>query len=495
MCTHTIIYRETVREYFIYQFITMDHIGYRGFYSPIDDDYSSGEEMMMMMKRGAEEKKKKHLEWKRIEKEKVDMDMKLYKQTIKDPYILERANYVYKEVVSKESCTRESYTQKDFSSDSSDDDSIRWTPEKTQEACKRLGLKLGFRKRKSSHNIDKVVKKHSCPYDLCDYRCNTEEDVKTHLKDTHNMGKNIEKSRQEDFSDFSSDSSDERNLIQEESSTSDSSDDGSIRWTPEKTQEVCKRLGIRLGFRKPSRLYKCSFSLCNFETKIPSCFKHHMNRHYGIKPYKCPHEWCDYECTSKGEIKTHLKRIHSRDGFIRKLREESRVIRKLKEWGLSIDTDITIDASRNGCVSDTDRKYSRVDMVILNVTSCILILEVDEFSHEKYAYNISCEVSRMSDISAFLRLNFYTQPIFWLRYNPNGKYSVGGIEKKVSRKERELVLKEKILSMMEPDFTPMGNENIHYIYYSRVSENGPPEILEDPNFPEYVKKTVSWENV
>ena len=45
---------------------------------------------------------------------------------------------------------------------------------------------------------------------------------------------------------------------------------------------------------------------------------------------------------------------------------------------------------------------------------------------------------------------------------------------------------------MEPDFVPTGNENIHYMFYPRVSESGPPKILENSQYPEYVKNIVSW---
>ena len=261
-------------------------------------------------------------------------------------------------------------------------------------------------------------------------------------------------------------------------------------------ESVCDQKAQRERFieklRKSRFRYECPYHLCKARLISETALNDHINRHNGVKPYPCPHEWCDYRGTIKRDIRKHIQSIHSRDGFIRKLKEEYRVIRKLKEWGLNVDTDITIDASRNGCVSDTDRKYSRVDMVVLNVTSCILILEVDEFAHEKPTYNTPCELSRMTDIAAFLRLNSYKQPIFWLRYNPNGKYVVGEKEKKVSRENRENALKEKIFSMMRPDFVPRGNENIHYMFYPRVSESGPPKILENSQFSEHVKNIVSW---
>ena len=246
------------------------------------------------------------------------------------------------------------------------------------------------------------------------------------------------------------------------------------------------------GFRHQKKFYECDVHLCSFKTTSYSKYVYHMNIHNGILPFPCPHDWCDYRARTRSNLFYHLKNTHSRKGYIRKLTEESRIIRRLKSWGLNIDTDVTIFASNHGCLNDTNRSFSRIDIVIADITSCVVILEVDEFSHERESYNISCELSRMSDINAFLRLNSYTQPIVWLRYNPNGTYKIGNKIKRVSREKRELALKKKIFSMMGPDYVPDGYENIHYLFYPRSSENGPPKILEDSEFPEHMKSIVSW---
>lgn len=452
------------------------YIGYKGFYSPIDDNYSD-EERMMVIRRGVEEMKRKRLEWDRIEKEKEDRDMMLFKQTL---------------VESDSPECNKMYTNVDDSSD--EDHSLN------VECISGVSYRQFSRRELSSDDSsdssfeDNLISQVS----LCDeqlYRNPTEYSSSSDEEKVCEEGRIIIpvicSSSSED------DQIHEEGVISRGSCTDDvwsesSSDEESVKWTPQKTQEVSKKLGLSLGYRKPRRLYTCSFSLCKFKTTHASVFEIHMNRHNGVKPHACTHEWCDYRGTTKGDIRQHLKNVHNRDGFIKKLKEEYRVIRKLKEWGLNVDTDITIDASRNGCVPDVNRKYSRVDMVVLNVTSCILILEVDEFAHEGPTYNIPCELSRMVDIAAFLRLNSYTKPIFWLRYNPNGKYFIGKKEKKVSRETREFALKQKIFSMMEPDFVPKGNENIHYMFYPRVSESGPPKILENSQYPGYVKNIVSW---
>lgn len=155
-------------------------------------------------------------------------------------------------------------------------------------------------------------------------------------------------------------------------------------------------------------------------------------------------------------------------------------------------------ASSQGWLTDTNRKYSRVDMMVMDVTSCVLLLEVDESAHQYKDYTHGGYMrmcSRMADINAYLRLRGYEKPIYWLRYSPDGPYFVGNEERSVSREERELALKYHIFSMMEPDFVPMGNENICYMFYSRVSEDGPPTILGHPDYPDILKSVVSWDDL
>lgn len=98
----------------------------------------------------------------------------------------------------------------------------------------------------------------------------------------------------------------------------------------------------------------------------------HIYGHKGIKKHICPHEWCDFAFAEKDGLQRHMETHTTREGYINNLTEESRLMREMKKWGLDIDTNITINASRNGCLTDTERIYSRVDMVVLNVTPCMI---------------------------------------------------------------------------------------------------------------------------
>lgn len=120
----------------------------------------------------------------------------------------------------------------------------------------------------------------------------------------------------------------------------------------------------------------------------------YVNRHNGVRPYRCPKDWCDFATTYKSSYKSHMKSFHTREGIVKQLKEESRVIREMKKWGLCVDTNVTMEASRHGCLTDTERMYSRVDIVVVNVTSCILIVEVDEYAHsDSSKYALSCELA------------------------------------------------------------------------------------------------------
>lgn len=416
----------------------------------------------------SEDRLRRQNELEQLEAEKEEMDRQAYNQLKIDKEVYESTKY-----------NGRYSTLSGYSSNSDEDDEYGENTRKLVSICveyccietAQYGKPGGFRERCPMHrlsddeyikSIRKRIKQIVYPPG---YNSSSEEETEEFLQD--------------EINELETPSLDRRNGV-EKKADDISEDPGTQR------EHFLEKL--RLHKLK----HKCPIHLCKARFRSVKALTDHINVHNGIKPHPCVYDWCDYRSTTILGVRQHVKSSHSRSGYIRKLTEESRILRRLRTWGLSVDTDVTIDASRNGCLNDTDRSYSRVDMVILNITSCILILEVDEFAHESPNYNLPCELSRMGDINAFLRLNSYTNPIYWLRYNPNGKYFVGDKEKIVSREKREGSLKRKIFSMMEPDFVPAGNENIFYMFYSRGSEDGAPKILDNPQFPEYVKNIVSW---
>lgn len=232
----------------------------------------------------------------------------------------------------------------------------------------------------------------------------------------------------------------------------------------------------------------CGIGGCTYSSSDPGNMHKHKLIH-GEPLFSCDFPGCEFKCVRQDALKRH-NTTHTIEGQTRRKKQENRVSTILKEWGYTADLEVTINASRTSCVSDTNRFYSRLDFTIVNCVNAILILEVDEEAH--LWYNLSCELSRMADVQCALTKVYGTLPIYWLRYNPNGKYSVGSEQVKIDRPERENQLKIKLQELCSPDFRPENQLSIHYMFYSLINKTEGPEIMKEPEFPEYMKQFVSW---
>lgn len=97
------------------------------------------------------------------------------------------------------------------------------------------------------------------------------------------------------------------------------------------------------------------------------------------------------------------------------------------------------------------------------------------------------------DLNGLIKIKAgYTLPIYWIRYNPNGKYHIGNDQIKIFRPEREIKLKDHIDMICSSDFIPENQVNIHYMFYDLNSEISGPSIKFDPDFPEVMNEVVSW---
>ena len=235
--------------------------------------------------------------------------------------------------------------------------------------------------------------------------------------------------------------------------------------------------------------YSCDFEGCYFKCSRNDDLKSHKCTHTGEKPYSCDFDECDSKFSKKCALKRH-KRTHTPEGQIRRKKQEDRVHKLLKNWGYIVDVETTIKAKSSNCLVDTNRYFSRIDFHVVNCTNMILLLECDEDQHNWY--NLSCEFSRMSDVRASLVKAGYTVPIYWIRYNPNGKFHIGDEQVKTFRPQREIELKNHLEKICSPEFIPEKQVNIHYMYYDLISEETGPEIMMDVDFPGILKEFVSW---
>jgi len=238
------------------------------------------------------------------------------------------------------------------------------------------------------------------------------------------------------------------------------------------------------------KIHKCTVDGCNLSYSTIGEFNSHIKWHNKDKIYECRFTWCDNIYRSTWERNVHETRHMNSD--ISRKPHERRVLKNLKEWGYDIDFEITINASQQKCLLDTERYFSRLDFQIINCVNAILIVECDERQHSGYI--LKCELSRMMDVQASLVKNGYTLPFYWIRYSPNSNYVVGDqIHRQYTyRYQREVHLKEHIDKLCSPDYEFKKNFNIHYMFYNLKSEDEGPKILDDPAYNSHIKSCVTW---
>lgn len=136
---------------------------------------------------------------------------------------------------------------------------------------------------------------------------------------------------------------------------------------------------------------------------------------YGMV-HKCDFPGCDYRSIFRSSVVVHAK-THTIEGQMRQRKQEKRLLQKTRDWGFTVDVEVTINARRGDGVRDAENRYfSKLDFVILNCVHHIVIVECDEDQHRSYL--LPCELSRMTDTQASLVLAGYTLPVHWVRYSP-----------------------------------------------------------------------------
>jgi hypothetical protein len=162
----------------------------------------------------------------------------------------------------------------------------------------------------------------------------------------------------------------------------------------------------------------------------------------------------------------------------RKKKQEEK-LRKLLSDNYAVDEEVYI-RYKSGCVPDPDKYCARVDFGVVGIVNAVTIVECDELAHESYM--ISCECSRMEQCSEAIMTSGETRPIVFVRYNPNGEYTVDGEEVKVTRKDRESRLLEVLADIQSGKISFTLPLNIVYLFYS--TQNDIPEVCYDPDYSE-----------
>ena len=193
------------------------------------------------------------------------------------------------------------------------------------------------------------------------------------------------------------------------------------------------------------------------------------------KTFACDFDGCDYRCTTSGSMKLHTFYHHTEEGNAARHREEEIVKKVLIENGFDFKREHQVDLK---CALP-GTTFVRGDFVLI-FKNTVVFLEVDEDQHK--AYGVSCDVRRMADIAASLRIEGNTMRIVFLRYNPHG-FEVAGRTKTTKRVTRHARL-ASVLSDLQNESAGAGAESdvrVFYLFYDTDSK-GLPSIFADDEY-------------
>jgi hypothetical protein len=222
--------------------------------------------------------------------------------------------------------------------------------------------------------------------------------------------------------------------------------------------------------------FVCTFPGCDKASSTSLTV--HMRTHTGERPYPCDHEGCDAAFSQSGNLKSHVESHHTKEGQARKKKKEARVLKFLKDAGIECDTEVHISFR---CVLDTPTAFSRIDAVIyLPSRNLRILLEIDEDQHK--GYPAGCDVVRMNNTGACIRVSGEEANLLWIRFNPDA-YTVDGVTQRTRIVDRHAAL----LRTIETHVPGQGMEVV-YMYYDMAG--GVPCVLSEPDYPAEFKTCV-----
>ena len=170
------------------------------------------------------------------------------------------------------------------------------------------------------------------------------------------------------------------------------------------------------------------------------------------------------ECTACGErfrcaadLAVHRMREHSPGLELRK-RKETTVVAAVAEAVPGAVWDREVFVGWGGCGRDAFRAYVDVcgQGTFGGQTLGAVLLEVDEGQHSRYA----CDCERMVNVTGALRASGNTQPILWVRFNPD-RFALDGQVARCRASDRL----RRLVEMLE-GVTFEAQVAVVYLFYS-----------------------------
>ena len=199
---------------------------------------------------------------------------------------------------------------------------------------------------------------------------------------------------------------------------------------------------------------------------------------------------CDAAFATSALLRSHEAASHTPNGTKSPLKKqkEAHFEEFLTSRGIAFDKQHYVDLRSQG----KTRAFPDFHIPLTNKYGkrIICITELDEHQHSRWGYTVRGDLERMAFINRQLRVIGRTEPIVWIRLNPDS-FTVGGQRVKVSLEERYSTFLQLLATLQSSESLPQ--ESVHYLFYSHCTSSAGPrlEIQSDPSFgKEFERQTI-----